>query len=67
MFLGGVVYMATKSILKNINIRSQNAAHRLVNALECAERFKGEPVEMSRPVIEVKKGNMKDFFSKVKV
>lgn len=59
--------MATKSILKNINIRSQNAAYRLVNALENAEKFKGESVEVSRPVVEVKKGNMKDFFSKVKV
>ncbi len=59
--------MATKSILKNINIRSQEGTRRLINALECAEKFKGEPVEMSRPVIEVKKGSMKEFFSRVKV
>ena len=39
MFLGGIV-MATKSFLKNVNIKSaKNVAH-FASALECAEKAK---------------------------
>ena len=58
--------MATKSILKNINIKKYDDALRLVNALEKAEQFRGEPVSMSRSVNKVKRGSIKAFFSKVK-
>jgi len=58
--------MATKSILKNINIKGRNQTLRLVKALEQAEKHHGEPVEMSRTVDTVKKDDILDFFNKVK-
>lgn len=58
--------MATKSILKNINIKKHDDVLRLVNALEQAEKFQGESVVMSRSVNKVRRGHIKEFFSKVK-
>ena len=52
--------------MKNINVKKRDDVLRLVNALEQAEKFRGEPVTMSRSVNKVKRGSIKEFFSKVK-
>jgi hypothetical protein len=55
--------MATKSILKNINIKSRNQARNLANALEYAEHHPGKPAEMHHHVTELKGQNIKLLFS----
>lgn len=54
--------MATKSILKNINIRSKSQGISLANALERAEKFQGKDIVFSRAVSEVKGEDVKKFF-----
>ncbi len=46
--------MATKSILKNINVRGRKQVRRLVNAMERAEKWHGDEVQISRTVSELK-------------
>ncbi len=46
--------MATKSILKNINVRGRKQVCRLVNAMERAEKWHGDEVQISRTVSELK-------------
>lgn len=58
--------MATKSFFKNVNVKTAKQARDLVNALEKAEKIRGEEVKMSRPVIEVKREQMADFISKIR-
>ena len=58
--------MATKSFLKNINIKTARQAYNLVEALEKAEKYHGESVKMQRSVSEVKPEELKDFISKIK-
>ena len=54
--------MATKSILKNINIKSKTQGNRFASALENAEKFKGKEVSFSRAVSEVRGESVKMFF-----
>lgn len=56
--------MATKSILKSVNIKGHKRVGQLADALEYAERHRGQEVVMSRAVYEVKGDKLKDFFSK---
>ena len=58
--------MATSSFLKNVNINTAKQAQRLASALEKAEKQRGEEVQMSRSVHEVKREQAKDFFAKIK-
>ena len=58
--------MATKSFLKNINIKTARQAYNLVEALEKAEKYHGEPVKMQRSVSEVKPEEIEDFVSKIR-
>ena len=58
--------MATKSFLKNINIKTARQAYNLVEALEKAEKYHGEPVKMQGSVSEVKPEELKDFIAKIK-
>ena len=55
--------MATKSILKNINVRGRKQIKMLADAMEHAEAFQGKEVTMSRPVSEIKGDKIKDFFN----
>ena len=42
--------MATKSVLKTINIKEKATCRSLINALEHAENKSSQPVQFSRPV-----------------
>ncbi len=58
--------MATKSFLKNINIKTAKQAHNLINALEKSERHCGEEVVMSRAVNEVSRDQIKNFVKNIR-
>ncbi|MBO6178891.1 MAG: hypothetical protein J6O04_06945 [Selenomonadaceae bacterium] len=53
--------MATKSFLKNINIKSYDQAKNLAEALERAERHTGKEVILKHSVTEVRGDKAKDF------
>ena len=53
--------MATKSILKNINIKKRSNVRDLVNALEHAEQHCGKEIVMNRPVSEARGSQVKMF------
>lgn len=55
--------MATKSILKDINIRDKQLAKRFVNALENAENMKSKEVLMSKNVNNITKSQIKMIFA----
>lgn len=46
--------MATKSVLKNINIHARSDVRKLVNALEQVSEWHGKEPQMSRTVSELK-------------
>jgi len=54
--------MATKSFLKNIDIRNRKSCSKFVSALENAQNKSGEEVVMSKRVNIVKKADIKKFF-----
>ncbi|EDS80572.1 hypothetical protein I6E45_09485 [Clostridium perfringens] len=54
--------MATKSICKNINIKSRVLARGLINALEHGKGKKSKIVEFSKSVEEVKGEDIKKYF-----
>lgn len=58
--------MATSSFFRNVNITTAKQARDLINALEKAEKQRGEEVKMSRSVKEVKRDQAKEFFAKIK-
>lgn len=53
--------MATKSFLKNINIKGKKQTRELLRALEYAEKHPGKEVKMSRPVVELRGDDAKKF------
>lgn len=56
--------MATKSILKNINIKDKRLARTFVEALSEAEDTKYTPPKLSRDCKEVTSDKIKEFFGK---
>ena len=54
--------MATKSILKSVNIRNKGAAERFAAAMETAHLKKSQPVKMSRPVSEATDDEIRKMF-----
>ncbi|XZJ90129.1 hypothetical protein ACSXB0_15220 [Clostridium perfringens] len=54
--------MATKSIYKNVNLRSRELTRGLVNALEHGRGKKSKVVEFSKSVEEVKGEDIKKYF-----
>ena len=56
--------MATKSILKNINITDKRLARTFVEALSEAENSKYIPPKLSRDCQEVTSDKIKEFFGK---
>ena len=54
--------MATKSILKDVNIRERKLAHTFIQALDEARSKKHEQVEISRKCTELSGEKIKDFF-----
>ena len=58
--------MATKSMLKSINIKNRSQAKKLVNALEHAQVNRGKKVIMNRSVVEVKKEDLAKLFKDYK-
>lgn len=59
-----VIYMATKSILKDIKIKDKQLAHEFITALEQAESNKYKSVKITRECKELTGDNIKDFFGK---
>ena len=51
--------MATKSFLKNINIKSRDQARKLADALEYAQTHTGKEVVMRHAVTEVRGEQLK--------
>lgn len=56
--------MATKSILKNINIKDKRLASTFIEALSEAERTKYNPPQLSRECKEITGDKIKEFFQK---
>ena len=54
--------MATKSIMKNIDIKKRKSCHAFVSALEYAKRRKGKKVQISKHIKEVAREKIKEFF-----
>lgn len=54
--------MATKSILKNINIKSRKTSTSLVNALENASKKKAKKIEYSRGIRVASSEDIKKIF-----
>lgn len=54
--------MATKSILKNININQKKLSRNFVIALETAQDVQSKDVKLSRSCKDVKKDEIKDLF-----
>jgi len=53
--------MATKSILKNVNIRGRQRVHDFVTALERSEKQPEKEVLLQRPVVEIRSDQMKSL------
>ena len=53
--------MATKSILKNVNIRGRRRVHDFVNALERSIEQPEKEVLLQRPVVEIHAYRIKSF------
>ena len=53
--------MATKSFLHNINIKDCDQARKLVVALESATHDKGKEVVLSRPIVDLRGEQAKEF------
>lgn len=54
--------MATKSILKTVDIRTERSAKRLANALEHAKGKSAKPVELSRSVYTASAEDVRKLF-----
>lgn len=54
--------MATKSIYKNVNLKSKVLTKGLVEALEHAEEKKGKEVQLKKCFEEVKGNDLKTLF-----
>lgn len=58
--------MATKSILKNVDIRDKALASAFLTALAASENTKGKEVTLSREFTELKGDSVKEFFNQEK-
>lgn len=56
--------MATKSILKEVNISDKRFARTFVQALDEAENTKYEPAKLTRECKEITGDRIKEFFGK---
>lgn len=54
--------MATKSILKNIDIKDRKMGRAIISALENSKNKKSKNVVLSRTCVEVKGEKIKDIF-----
>ncbi len=59
-----VIQMATKSILKDININSRQLAHTFVSALTQNENGKYKPAQLTRECKELTGEQIREFFDK---
>lgn len=56
--------MATKSILKTIEIKDKSIGELFVNALIKSENTNGKKVELSKKCTELKGDSVKEFFKR---
>lgn len=56
--------MATKSILKEVNVRNKVLGRKLVNALENAKNKGSITVELTKPVNEIRREQIKEIFAR---
>lgn len=54
--------MATKSVLKNVDIKTKNSALALVNALENAKGKSAQPVINQRTFLDASKDEIRKMF-----
>lgn len=57
--------MATKSILKNIDIKEKSMGRSIILALENAEGKKEKEIKLSRSCKEIKGSKIKDIFGDI--
>lgn len=58
--------MATKSILKTIEITDKSIGARFASALEQSDKLKGKQVDLSKKCTELKGDSVKEFFQRKK-
>ena len=58
--------MATKSVLKNIDVKTRNSALALVNALENAKGKHAQPVKRTRTFSDASKEEIRKMFGDAK-
>lgn len=63
-FVLEVKSMATKSILKEVNISEKRFARTFVQALDEAENMKYKPAKLTRECKEITGDKIKEFFGK---
>lgn len=56
------MYMATKSICKNVNLKNKTLTRGLVTALENASKKQEKEVQMSKSVKEIKRKDLLKIF-----
>lgn len=54
--------MATKSILKNVNIKNKRLGRNFVNALEKARNEENKEIKLEKKFKNVKQSEIKDLF-----
>jgi hypothetical protein len=64
--MNGVVFMATKSILKNIVVKDRKNLRSLVNALEKAESHATDLPPLTKPCRDVKGEEIKKLFANLR-
>ena len=58
--------MATRSLLKNINVGEPTQVKAFLNALETSKEYVDQEVPLSRRLRDVKKNELSKFVSKIK-
>ena len=56
--------MATKSILKDVNIKDRRLAHTFIDALDAAKKKQFESAQISRNCTDLSGDKINDFFEK---
>lgn len=59
-----VIFMATKSILKDVNIKDPRLARTFTDAMEEAREKRSQSIQISRKCSEITGEKVKEFFGK---
>lgn len=62
----GVIIVATKSILKTVEIKDKNMGRMFADALQASEAYIHKDVQFSKEIVELKGSSIMEFFKKDK-